>query len=578
MKTFKGISASEGIAIGAAFRLDEPDLSFKPRKIEDVKSEISRLDEAVQLSKAELFNIHQKTLEDLGKYQAEVFNAHIAILSDPEFFSKVKSQIRNNNDSAEVALKSVSDGYIDTFESLKDDYMRQRAEDVADVMKRIMGHLLGVELHDPALINKQVIIVAHDLKPSDAAQFVPKYVKGIAADLGGKTSHSAIMSRTLQIPTVVGLEDVLAVVENGTQVIIDGTKGQVIVDPNQDQVDEYQAKIKRNEVHQSELRGLINKKTASLDGREAVLAANISSDSDVAEAIENGAEGIGLFRTEFLYMQSLKLPSEDDQFEVYKDVLQKMDGKPVTIRTADIGGDKSLPYLKMPKQENPFLGYRAIRLSLDKDEIFRTQLRALIRASAYGDLSIMFPMISTTSEFDQAKLIYRTERKKLIDEGTKVGQVKLGIMVEVPSAALLADQFANKVDFMSIGTNDLIQYVMAADRGNEKISYLYQPYNPAVLRLIKNIIDSCHDKGIPACMCGEMAGDPVAIPLLVGLGLNEFSMNAGAILESRSLIRSLDSREMITLADRSVSFYGSSEEVKNDVTHTLSGDNPKTYK
>lgn len=562
MKEFKGIAASDGIAIASAFRLTEPDLSFKKRSITNASDEIKRLYAAIDVSKDELLTIQQRTLEDLGSNEAEVFKAHVAILSDPEMLKRVKSTIEKEKVNAEYALNKVTDGYIKIFNSMTDnEYIRQRSTDIRDVTKRVLSHLLGVPLVDPALIHHQVIIIAHDLTPSNTAQFVPTYVKGIVSDMGGRTSHSAIMSRSLEIPAVVGFKGDLSEIKNGDIVIADGSTGNVIVNPTDAQKDEYIQKQADYRQRKSKLAGFKYETTSSSDGKHPIIAANIGTLEDLDGAIENGAEGIGLFRTEFLYMDSNHLPTEDEQFKVYKTVLEKMHGKPVIIRTADIGGDKDLPYLDVPEEANPFLGYRAIRMSLDKPDIFRTQLRALLRASAFGNLSVMFPMITTINELKKAKNVMNQERIKLIREKVPVKPIKIGIMVEVPAAAILADQFSNEVDFMSIGTNDLIQYIMAADRGNRMVSYLYQPYNPAVLRLIKHIIDACHDNNLPAYMCGEMAGDQTAIPILVGMGLNEFSMSASSILKSRALIKRLDSREMVTLANKAVTMASTSEEV-----------------
>ncbi|PAK99998.1 phosphoenolpyruvate--protein phosphotransferase [Lentilactobacillus parakefiri] len=562
MKEFKGIAASDGIAIAFAFRLTEPDLSFKKRSINDASDEIKRLYAAIDVSKDELLTIQQRTLEDLGSNEAEVFKAHGAILSDPELLSRVKATIEKEKVNAEYALTKVTDGYIKIFNSMTDnEYIRQRSSDIRDVTKRVLSHLLRVPLVDPALIHHQVIIIAHDLTPSDTAQFVPSYVLGIVSDMGGRTSHSAIMSRSLEIPAVVGFQGRLAEIKNGDTVIVDGSTGNVIVDPTDAQIAEYTQKQADYRQRKNKLAHFKHQATSSSDGKHPMIAANIGTLDDLDGAVDNGAEGIGLFRTEFLYMDNNHLPTEDEQFEAYKTVLQKMGDKPVIIRTADIGGDKSLPYLNLPKEANPFLGYRAIRIGLDKPDIFRTQARALLRASSFGNLSVMFPMITTINELKKAKNIFNQERIKLIREKVRVKPVRIGIMVEVPATAILADQFANEVDFMSIGTNDLIQYIMAADRGNRMVSYLYQPYNPAVLRLIKNIIDACHDNQLPAYMCGEMAGDQIAIPILVGMGLNEFSMSASSILKSRALIKRLNSREMVTLANKAVTMASTSEEV-----------------
>lgn len=567
---FKGIAASDGIAIASAFRLTDLNLSFDKKTVDDSDHEMSRLHRAIDISKQELRTIQQRTLKDLGIHESEVFKAHIAILSDPEFLKRIENTISSQRVNAEYALKTVSDGYVKIFNSMTDnDYIKQRSTDINDVTKRVLSHLLGVKLTDPALIDHQVVVIAHDLTPSDTAQFVPNYVKGIVSDMGGRTSHSAIMSRSMEIPAVVGFQGDLADIHNGDEVIVDGLTGNVIVRPTPEEKHRYQAKIRDFQARTSQLAAFKDEATTSSDGKHPILAANIGTLDDLQAAIENGAEGIGLFRTEFIYMDSESLPTEESQFNIYKTVVQKMAGKPVIFRTADIGGDKDLPYLHTPYEANPFLGYRAIRMSLDQPDIFRTQLRALLRASAYGNLSIMFPMIATTIEFQHAKRIFEDERQKLLEKGVAVGDIKLGIMVEVPAAAILADQFTNLVDFISIGTNDLIQYVMAADRGNRRVSYLYQPYNPAILRLIKHVIDACHENQTPAYMCGEMAGDQKAIPILVGMGLNEFSMSATSILKSRALIKELDSREMVTLANKTVSMASTSQEVLKYVHQAL---------
>ncbi|MGF7437271.1 phosphoenolpyruvate--protein phosphotransferase [Lentilactobacillus senioris] len=571
MEKLKGIAASDGVAIAPAFRLVEPDLSFDTQTISDPQKEILRLNDAFDASKSELETIKEKAKSNLGEDEAEVFEAHITILSDPEMIKQINTEITDKQENAEAALKSITDGYIQIFQGMDDnEYMQQRASDVADVTKRVMSHLLGVALPDPALIDHEVVIIAHDLTPSDTAQFDRQFVKGIVADLGGRTSHSAIMSRTLEIPAVVGSEQATELINEDQNVIVDGLTGDVIVEPTAEQIAQYQKKQTAYLAEKAEWQKLKSEQTTSKDGKHPILAANIGTPKDLPGVLENGAEGIGLYRTEFLYMDSNELPSEDDQFEAYKEVVEGMEGKPVVIRTMDIGGDKELPYLPLPEEMNPFLGYRAIRISLDRTEIFRTQLRALLRASNFGQLWIMFPMIATLNEFRQAKQIYLEERQKLVDAGQPVGDIKLGIMIEIPASAVLADKFAREVDFMSIGTNDLIQYSMAADRGNERVSYLYQPYNPSILRLVKRVVDACHAEGKIACMCGEMAGDQIAVPILLGMGLDEFSMSATSILKTRSLIKRLDSSQMKALADWAVTEAETNEDVKQKVEETVS--------
>lgn len=419
------------------------------------------------------------------------------------------------------------------------------------------------------MINESVIIVGEDLTPSDTAQLNKEFVKGFATNIGGRTSHSAIMSRSLEIPAVVGTKDITDRVNHGDSLIIDGLSGDVIINPTDDEVQAYEQKQKNFLAEKEELAKLVNDESVSKDGVHVELAANIGTPNDLEGVKNNGAEGIGLYRTEFLYMGRDNMPSEEEQFEAYSKVLKEMDGKRVVVRTLDIGGDKELSYLNLPKEMNPFLGYRAIRLCLDQTDIFRTQLRALLRASEFGKLNIMFPMIATIKEFRDAKAILLEEKEKLVSEGVNVADdIEIGIMVEIPSTAALADIFAKEVDFFSIGTNDLIQYTMAADRMSERVSYLYQPYNPAILRLVKQVIEASHKEGKWTGMCGEMAGDNTAIPLLLGLGLDEFSMSATSILKARKQIKQLDQKEMQELANKAIN-CATEEEVVELVNQIL---------
>lgn len=562
-KMLKGIAASDGIAAAKAYMLVQPDLSFSETSIDDPEAEIKRLDDAVEASKSELELIKQKATENLGEEEAQVFEAHLTILADPELIGQIKDKIKNDKVNAEAALKSVTDMFIEMFEAMTDNaYMQERAGDIRDVTKRIMSHLLGVTLPNPALIQEEVVIVAHDLTPSDTAQLDRNYVKGFITDIGGRTSHSAIMSRTLEIPAVVGSGSATTDIQEGEMVIIDGINGDALVDPTDAELADYKQKAAEFAAQKEEWARLKDAKSVSADGKEVLLGANIGTPDDVLGANDNGAEAVGLFRSEFLYMNSNELPTEDEQYEAYKAALEGMSGKQVVVRTMDIGGDKELPYLPLPEEQNPFLGYRAIRICLDRQDIFRTQLRALLRASKYGRLAIMFPMIATVQEFKDAKAIFEEEKANLVASGVEVSDdIQVGMMMEIPAAAMIADKLAKYADFFSIGTNDLIQYSMAADRGNERVSYLYQPYNPSILRLIKNIIDASHKEGKWTGMCGEMAGDQIAVPLLLGLGLDEFSMSATSILKTRSLIKKLDSKEMKELADKAVSDCETVDEV-----------------
>ncbi|KRN90377.1 phosphoenolpyruvate-protein phosphotransferase [Ligilactobacillus ceti DSM 22408] len=563
MKKLKGIAASDGIATAKAYMLVQPDLSFETTSIEDPEAEIARLDAAVAASKLELEGIKKKASENLGEEEAQVFEAHLTILSDPELFGQINAKITGEKVNAEAALKDVTDMFIGMFEAMEDNpYMQERASDIRDVTKRVMAHLLGVKIPNPALIDQEVVIIAHDLTPSDTAQLDRRFVKGFITDIGGRTSHSAIMSRTLEIPAIVGSGSATADIEDGQTIIIDGINGEAIIEPTEEQITEYQAKAAEFAALKAEWDLLKEAQTLTLDGKEFILGANIGTPKDVVGANDNGAEAVGLFRSEFLYMDASELPTEEEQFAAYKEAIEGMEGKQVVVRTMDIGGDKDLPYLPLPAEENPFLGFRAVRISLERQDIFRTQLRALLRASVYGRLAVMFPMIATVQEFKDAKAVFEEEKAKLVAEGIAVSDdIEVGMMMEVPAAAMIADKLAKYADFFSIGTNDLIQYTMAADRGNERVSYLYQPYNPSILRLVKNIIDASHAEGKWTGMCGEMAGDQLAVPLLVGLGLDEFSMSATSILKTRSLMKRLDTKKMEELAQKAVNDCETAEEV-----------------
>lgn len=565
----KGIAASDGVAISKAYLLVEPDLSFSSENISDVDGEVEKFKAAVNQSKVELTQIRNNAEKQLGADKAAIFDAHLLVLEDPELLNPIEENIRNNKVNAPTALNEVSTNFITIFENMDNEYMKERAADIRDVSKRILAHILGVELPNPSMINESVIIVGEDLTPSDTAQLNKEFVKGFATNIGGRTSHSAIMSRSLEIPAVVGTKDITDRVNHGDSLIIDGLSGDVIINPTDEEVQAYEQKQKNFLAEKEELAKLVNDESVSKDGVHVELAANIGTPNDLEGVKNNGAEGIGLYRTEFLYMGRDNMPSEEEQFEAYSKVLKEMDGKRVVVRTLDIGGDKELSYLNLPKEMNPFLGYRAIRLCLDQTDIFRTQLRALLRASEFGKLNIMFPMIATIKEFRDAKAILLEEKEKLVSEGVNVADdIEIGIMVEIPSTAALADIFAKEVDFFSIGTNDLIQYTMAADRMSERVSYLYQPYNPAILRLVKQVIEASHKEGKWTGMCGEMAGDNTAIPLLLGLGLDEFSMSATSILKARKQIKQLDQKEMQELANKAIN-CATEEEVVELVNQIL---------
>lgn len=560
MKQLSGIAASNGIAIAKAYKLAVPDLSFEQKKIDNPSEEISRLHDAINTSKTELEKIKEHARKTLGDEHAEIFSAHLLVLSDPELINPMTEKIESEQINAEVALDAVAQNFIQMFESMDNEYMRERAADIKDVTKRVMAHLLSVSFPNPALIDEEVIVIADDLTPSDTAQLNKQFVKGFTTNIGGRTSHSAIMARSLEIPAVVGTKTVTAEVNEGDMIIVDGMDGRVLINPTSDEINQYKAKQEQFEQQKQEWAKLKDEPTVSSDGVHVELVANIGTPEDVEGVINNGGEGVGLYRTEFLYMGKNELPTEDEQYESYKSVLEQMGDKPVVVRTLDIGGDKELPYLDLPEEMNPFLGYRAIRLCLDRDDIFRTQLRALLRASVHGNLKIMFPMIATLDEFRQAKALLLEEKENLVQAGTKVNDdIEIGIMVEIPSTAVIARQFAKEVDFFSIGTNDLIQYTMAADRMNEQVSYLYQPYHPAILNLVNNVIEAAHAEGKWAGMCGEMAGDSIAIPILLGLGLDEFSMSATSILPARTQIKQLSKEELSSYKDQLLSMSTADE-------------------
>jgi phosphoenolpyruvate-protein phosphotransferase (PTS system enzyme I) len=546
-----GIAASSGIAIAKAFRLENPKLIVGKTTVLNMNQEVERFEQALEKSKIELEGIKEHAFKELGEDKAAIFAAHLLVLSDPELISPIKEKIKGEQVNAEFALDEVANMFINMFEAMENEYMKERAADIRDVTKRILSHLLGVTIPNPSMIAEEVIIIAEDLTPSDTAQLNRQYVKGFTTDIGGRTSHSAIMARSMEIPAVVGTKIVTNDIENGAFVILDGLDGKVIVNPSDDVIKEYEAKKAAYEAQKVEWAKLVNERTVTKDGYHVELAANIGTPEDIKGVLENGGEGVGLYRTEFLYMGRTQLPTEEEQFDAYKAVVEQMEGKPVVVRTLDIGGDKELPYLDLPKEMNPFLGFRAIRLCLEMQDMFRTQLRALLKASVYGNLKIMFPMIATLNEFRQAKSILIEEKEKLQAKGIAVSEnIEVGMMVEIPSSAVMADVFAKEVDFFSIGTNDLIQYTMAADRMNERVSYLYQPYNPAILRLVKMVIDAAHKEGKWVGMCGEMAGDEIAIPILLGLGLDEFSMSASSILKARSQLLNLSKAEMNTVIEQ----------------------------
>ncbi len=548
----KGIAASQGIAVAKVYKLEQPVLEIV-KKDSVVEGELAKLANAFTKTVEDIKKIKEVASKSLAAEELAVFDAHLMMAGDPELRSQIEDMIKNEGVNAEYATQQVANMMVSIFESMDDAYMRERAADVKDVTFRLMCNICGKVIPNLSTIDKPVVIVAKDLTPSDTGSLNKEFAKGFATEIGGRTSHSAIMARSLEIPAVVGVTGILDAAKDGDEVILDAINGEVILNPTPEQVAEYQKKAEEFKAEKEALKALKDKESVSTDGHKVLLVGNIGSPKDAEGVVENGGEGVGLFRTEFLYMKSEDWPDEETQFKAYKSVMEQMDGKPVVIRTLDIGGDKKLNYYTFEEEMNPFLGVRAVRFCLMRKDIFRTQLRALLRASAYGHLCIMFPMIATVGEFKDAKKCYEDARAELIAEGVKVGdKVEVGCMIEIPAAAVLADQIAKYADFFSIGTNDLIQYSMAADRMSQPVSYLYQPLNPSILRLIKMTIDGAHKNGKWCGMCGEMAGDELAAPVLLGLGLDEFSMSATSILNARKIITGLSYAEMKEMAEKAL--------------------------
>ena len=552
MKKLNGISASQGIAIGKVFELKHIEVNIV-KKTSEPTGEISNLELAINDSIKEIEKIKSIALTNLGEEEASVFDAHIQVASDPSIKDEVIALINAEKCDAAFAMNAISQNYISMFENMDDVYMKERAADIKDVSRRIIYNILGIKTQDLTLIDEEVIIVAFDLTPSETSQLNKKFVKGFATDIGGRTSHSAIMARSLEIPAVLGLKTITQEIKDGDVIAIDGDSGEVFINPDPELLKELSAKQAKIEEAKEKLKKYRDKQSLTKDGKHLELAGNIGSPADLEGVIENGGDAVGLFRSEFLYMDSQDWPTEEEQYASYSKVIKNMNGKKVIIRTLDIGGDKTLKYFDFPEEANPFLGYRAIRLCLDKQDIFITQLRALIRASEFGKLGIMFPMIATVDEFRQAREIYDKVYKDVLKENPKISkEIEVGMMVEIPSAAVHTEVFCKYADFVSIGTNDLMQYSMASDRMNENVAYLYQPLNPSILKLIKMTIEGAQKAGKWAGMCGEMAGDMNAIPLLVGMGLDEFSMSASTILQAREFISRIDSKEAKKMVDEAL--------------------------
>ena len=541
MKRLTGIGASEGVAIGKVLLFTEEEMIIPEVKDENstIEAELTKLEDGLKKSKTQLIAIREKVKEKMGEDKAAIFDGHIMLLEDEDLIMEVEDKIKGEGLPAAKALHDGINEYCEMISKLDDPYLRERAADLQDIGKRWLKNLLGIRIKDLSDLEPDTVVVTYDLTPSDTAQLDLENCVGFLTEVGGKTAHSAIMARSLELPAVVGIKGVLNEVKEGETVIMDGEEGELFLDPSPELIAEYVAKKEKLAAEKEELKKLISEEAVTTDGRKVDIWGNIGSPNDVDAVIESGATGIGLYRTEFLFMNSDHFPTEEEQYKAYRVVAEKMQGKPVTIRTMDIGGDKELPYLDLPKEMNPFLGYRAIRISLENKDMFKTQLKAILRASHYGQIKIMYPMISSVNEIRKANEILE-ECKNELDE---IGQlfdrnIKVGIMVETPSTAIIAYKFAKEVDFFSIGTNDLTQYFLAVDRGNEMVSALYNSFNPAVLEAIQKVIDAAHNAGISVSMCGEFAGDKKATKLLLGMGLDSFSMSASSTLQVKKIIRS----------------------------------------
>ena len=558
---YKGVNASEGIGIGNVMVAVEPDLSFEPHEVADAAAEKQRYADALAVfcEKTQAQADHMK--ETVGEAEAEIMSGHIMLAQDPGMTDSINQAI-DGGTCAEQALVDTSTMFENMFLAMDDEMFRLRAADIADIRTGILAELLGKEVVDLSVLPENTIVVVHDLTPSMTATIDKPHVAGIVTETGGRTSHSAIIARALEIPAVLSVANSCSALRNGMRAIVDGTEGVVIADPEAEVLDKYTKAAETFAAEKAALESFRGQKTVTADGIEKILACNIGSPDDVANALDHDCEAIGLFRSEFLFMDSAELPSEDEQFEAYRKVASALKGAPVIIRTLDVGGDKEIPYLHMQKEDNPFMGFRAVRYCLANPDQYKVQLRALLRASAFGDIKIMIPLVTCVEEVRAVKALVEECKHELADEGRKFNEnIEVGIMVETPAASLIADKLAEVADFFSIGTNDLIGYTMCADRGNDTISNLYQVYYPSVLRSLKNIIESGSKAGIMVGMCGEAAADPLLEPLLISWGLEEFSMSAPSILRARKTISQWSKAECDALAEK-VLALDTAEEVK----------------
>ncbi|MDD5019936.1 MAG: phosphoenolpyruvate--protein phosphotransferase [Candidatus Omnitrophica bacterium] len=552
----KGIPAAPGIVVGRAFVFGREDLDVAPVAIteEQVPLEISRFEDALIQTRQEIIALQKKIAQDMGSEHGEVFDAHLLVLEDRMLIEEVISRVKKEKLNIDYIFSQVLKRYAQVFSKIEDEYLKERISDINDVGRRILRNLLGKMRKGLAELEDEVIVVAHDLSPSDTASMHKNRVKGFVTDIGGKTSHTAIMAKSLEIPAVVGLETATAQIKNGDVVIVDGSSGTVIVAPDAETLKKYQVQEEKLKDLTQTLGALKNLPAATLDGRPVTLAANIEFPDEIPSVLEHGADGVGLYRTEYFYMNRKDLPTEDEQFEAYRNLATNFADKPVIVRTLDLGGDKFISQFNLPKEMSPFMGWRAIRFCLGRPDVFKTQLRAILRASAFGNLKIMFPMISGIEELRRAKEIVEEAKEELKKRQVAYNsKIEIGAMIEVPSAALTSDLLAREVAFFSIGTNDLIQYALAVDRTNEKIAYLYEPTHPAVLRLVKNVIEAGHRAHIWVGMCGEMSSEPSLAILLLGLGLDEFSMPSASLLEIKNVIRSVTYETARGIAEEALS-------------------------
>ena len=550
-----GIPASPGIVFGKALVLKEEKIVLDTQKISEdqVEAEVARFYAGRDAAVEQLNSIHQRALKSLGEEKAAIFEGHLMILEDEELEEEIIDYLRSNKVNASVAASKIIDQQVEMLFEIDDEYLKERAGDIRDIGNRLIKNILGMHIVDLGDITEESILVAYDLTPSETAQLNLEKVLGFITDIGGRTSHTSIMARSLELPAIVGTNDVTARVNTGDYLILDAVNNRVYVNPTQAEIDELKTLEAKLAEEKAELAKLKDLPAVTLDGHKVDVVANIGTIRDCEGAHRNGAEGVGLYRTEFLFMDRDQLPSEEEQFIAYKEVVEAMEGRLVVLRTMDIGGDKELPYLNLPKEMNPFLGWRAVRIALDRREILHAQLRAVLRASAFGKLAVMFPMIISVEEIRELKSVLETLKAELRAEGKAFDEnIQVGVMVETPSAAVNAKFLAKEVDFFSIGTNDLTQYTLAVDRGNELISHLYNPMSPSVLGLIKQVIDASHAEGKWTGMCGELAGDERATLLLLGMGLDEFSMSAISVPRIKKLIRHVNYQEVKALADEAL--------------------------